>query len=518
MTDDPHAPDDAHPRHAVDLVGPADAVVRLVESLLEEAGDRVSGPLRDDLGKILEAGRRVLGLLGPWPNTDPRTLTEPESRQLRHDLRNSIGHVRNYCELWFDEAATDPELAWVADELRPIHDLGERMLGRVDALLGTPGPTDEPPGPPPPAPGPRDDPFEVPPSIRFEGDQAPAQVGAILVVDDDAFNRDLLARRLGSQGHTVAEAADGEAALAMVAHRPFDLVLLDIVMPGLTGFDVLERLKADDRTRDLPVILISGVSELDSVVAGIQMGAEDYLPKPYNAVLLDARIGACLEKKRLRDRERKYLAEIEIERKFSNDLLRVILPEEIVHELRTTQTVKPRRHENVAVLFADVVGFTTWSNRHEPEEVVAYLQQAVTSWEESAAREGMLKIKTIGDAFMATSGLLRPVPDPVERCIRCGLEMIEATRRLEAGWNLRVGVHWGPVVAGKLGNRQYSFDLWGDTVNTAARMESHGEPGRINLSDEAKRAVEHLALLGHVDREVKGKGLLRIHQFESFRD
>src|SRR5262249_25471863 len=135
--------------------------------------------------------------------------------------------------------------------------------------------------------------------------------------------------------------------------------------------------------------------------------------------------------------------------------------------------------------------FTGYCDRHEPEEVVAHLQRLVEDWEETALRHGVQKIKTIGDAFMAACGLLQPSASPVLDCVRCGLEMVAATRRLPTGWDVRVGIHFGPVVAGVLGRRQYLFDLWGDTVNTAARMESHGVPGKITLSSAAWQQVAH---------------------------
>src|SRR5262249_40786346 len=158
--------------------------------------------------------------------------------------------------------------------------------------------------------------------------------------------------------------------------------------------------------RDLPVIMISALDEVDSVVRCIQMGAEDYLPRPFNPVLLRARIGACLEKKRLRDREALHLALIEREQHRCDELLHVILPGEIVKELKSTNVVRPRRYENVAVLFADIVGFTPYCDCHGPEEVVPHLQRLVECCEDSALRHGVQKIKTIGDAFMAASGLL----------------------------------------------------------------------------------------------------------------
>ncbi|HLF27160.1 MAG TPA: adenylate/guanylate cyclase domain-containing protein [Anaerolineae bacterium] len=313
--------------------------------------------------------------------------------------------------------------------------------------------------------------------------------GYVLVVDDNEMNRDLLTRRLERQGHRIAIARDGLEALALMRSEPFDLVLLDVMMPQLNGYETLEQMQADSNLRRIPVIMISAVDQIDSVVRCIELGAEDYLPKPFNQVLLKARIGAVLEKKRLRDQERAYLLEIEKEKRRADDLLHVLLPDSVVEELKATNTVKPRRHENVAVLFCDIVGFTAYCERREPEEVIGHLQELVEVFETIAVKHDLEKIKTIGDSFMTTAGLLQPLENPALHCVKGGLEMVAATPALPPGWQVRVGIHVGPVIAGVIGHRQYLFDVWGDTVNTAARIESLGIPNAVNVSRDVWRQV-----------------------------
>jgi class 3 adenylate cyclase len=340
--------------------------------------------------------------------------------------------------------------------------------------------------------------------------EAPVAAGAfLLVVDDNEVNRDILARRLARQGYAVTTAEHGRAALARLAERPYDLVLLDVMMPELNGYQVLQRMKADRSLRHIPVIMISALDEVDSVVRCIELGAEDYLPKPFNPVLLRARLEACLEKKLLRDREVTYLRQIEVEKRRADALLHVILPDPVVEELKATNRVAPRHYDDVAVLFCDVVGFTPYCSGRPPEEVVEHLQRLVEAYETLALGHGLQKIKTIGDCFMATAGLLTPLPNPALACVRAGLEMVETAQRLPPGWAVRVGIHVGPVTAGVVGHRQYLFDIWGDTVNTAARIESHGAPGAVNVSEQAwARVAAHCRgrSLGQV--EVKGKGPL----------
>ena len=337
---------------------------------------------------------------------------------------------------------------------------------------------------------------------------------ALLVVDDNEDNRYTLTRRLKRQGYeNLTTAENGQEALDLLARQPFDLVLLDIMMPVMNGYEVLEHIKSDMALRDVPVIMISAVDEMESIVRCIKAGAEDHLPKPFNASLLKARIGASLEKKRLRDRESVYLKQIEVEKKRADDLLHATLPAAAVHELKATNAVQPRRFEDVAVLFCDVVGFTGYCDKHAPEEVVAHLQALITEFEDIAAKRGLEKIKTIGDAFMVTGGLLQHIEQPAVASVEAGFDMIEAAGRQESRWEVRVGLHMGPVVAGVIGRKQYVFDIWGDTVNTAARIVDQAEPGAVlvsatvwrNLGDAFRGTSRGLV-------ELKGKGDLELIQ------
>ena len=340
----------------------------------------------------------------------------------------------------------------------------------------------------------------------------------ILLVEDNEMNRDMLSRRLECRGYEVVIAVDGQQGVDLAQSSHPDLILMDMSLPIIDGWEATRQLKADPVLRHIPVIMISALDEIESVVRCIEIGAEDYLPKPFNPVVLRARIGASLEKKRLRDREVLYLRQIEEEKKRSDELLHVILPHDIVKELKATGMVAPRRHEDVAVLFCDIVGFTPYSATRQPEEIVAALQLLFEAYEELAAQHQMYKIKTIGDSFMSTAGLLVPVPNPVLSAVRCGLEMVTTARDLPAGWDVRVGIHAGPVVAGVVGRKQYLYDLWGDTVNTAARVESHGSKAGVNVSASAFERIKDECegrSLGLIP--VKGKGEMEIFRVEELR-
>lgn len=334
----------------------------------------------------------------------------------------------------------------------------------------------------------------------------------ILVVDDNDDNLFTLVRRLKRCGYQhMKTAVNGREALAKIESEPFDLVLLDIMMPEMDGYQVLEYLKQDMGLRHIPVIMISAADQLESVVKCIELGAEDFLPKPFNATLLRARVTASLEKKGLRDLEEVYRAQIIDEKKRTDDLLHSIIPPSAVAELKREGEVKPRRYDDVGILFCDIVGFTAYCDKNLPETVVGHLQSLIEAFEHTVDQFEMEKIKTIGDAFMATSGLLRPVETPMLTAFRCGLEMSRIARAMEPNWEVRVGLHMGPVVAGIVGKQQFLFDVWGDTVNIAARLVAHGSPGTVAMTESCWLGIQddcHARSLGAID--IKGKGKLDV--------
>jgi adenylate cyclase len=339
-------------------------------------------------------------------------------------------------------------------------------------------------------------------------------------VDDDPMVSRALQMQLQRLNYRVCTADSGEAALAMMRAQAFDTVLLDVMMPGMSGFDVLETMRASRDLRMLPVLMVTGQHDTTSALRGIELGADDYLAKPPSITLLHARVKACVARKRMLDLEQAYTKQLEIERKQLeaerarvDALLANIFPKAVIHELTTTMTVRPRKHEDVAVLFCDVVGFTAFCDQHPPEYAVELLQRMVWHFEDIARSHNLEKIKTVGDAFMATAGLLEPCDNPVLSCARAGMAMQQAVRSLPVDWQVRVGIHVGPVVAGVIGHSKYMYDVWGDTVNTASRVESHAQPGTVALSHRAWSAVKQ-----HVQAEsrgfvpMKGKGTVEIFE------
>ena len=328
------------------------------------------------------------------------------------------------------------------------------------------------------------------------------------MVDDNASNRDLLFRRLSRDGHDVTRAESGQRALELLAVEEFDLVLLDLMMPDLNGFQVLERLKADERLHDVPVIMISGLQETDSVIRCIEAGAEDYLTKPFNPVLLRARISACLERKRWRERERRYLERIEREREKYEALLRNILPGQIVTRLNDGEVVIADRVEEATILFADLVGFTEIASRLSPArsgrpsqpDLLGVRRPLPARWGSRRSRPSATPIWR--PPACPSRGPARPrrwpsSPSP------CSPRSNSINQTLETPFQIRIGIHTGPVIAGVIGVNKFIYDVWGDTVNLASRLEAHGLPGRIHISEATRQALA-------ADYDCEPRGLINV--------
>ncbi len=349
------------------------------------------------------------------------------------------------------------------------------------------------------------------PSNSPQGGVVREPPGRLLVVDDEPAMRAVIRESMLREGYEVVEAANGWEAFEKLADQSFDVVIIDLEMPGMGGIDVLYRMKHDKSLRDIPVIIVSGLYDTGQVIEGIRAGAADHLGKPFNPLLLRTRVDACVERKRWRDRERSYLETIKTERERADRLLLNILPDPIAERLKQGEAPIADTFDNVTVLFADIVGFTSLSSIISPEEIVRILNEIFTAFDDLATRHGLEKIKTIGDCYMAVAGLPEPRGDHAAAAARMALEQMAQIDRINSDFRtslrMRIGLNSGLVVAGVIGRKKFIYDLWGDTVNVASRMESHGEPGRIHMS-EATRATLGPAFKsvprGVVD--IKGKG------------
>lgn len=305
--------------------------------------------------------------------------------------------------------------------------------------------------------------------------------GRLLVVDDNKVNRLLLGRGLEQQGHVVAFAENGLQALEKVRSQPFDIILLDIQMPEMDGYQVLEQITSDINLRDIPVIMTTAMEEIDSVVKCIELGAEDYLTKPVNPVLLRARVNASLEKKRLRDQQR------ELVKKFATA--------EVAEDLKESGFSLGGKFVEATAMFSDIRGFTTIAESQTPAETIELLNTYYTLMFEAISGHSGVVNQMVGDGLMAIFGAPLPLMGREEQAVRAAQEMIEMVELFnfdrsaqgKAPIKIGIGIASGSVIAGYTGTLQRAtYTCVGDTVNLAARLESHTKVvGKPILIDEA---------------------------------
>ena len=324
----------------------------------------------------------------------------------------------------------------------------------------------------------------------------------LLVADDNKVNRLLLTRSLELQGHRVASAENGRVALEMLRREPFDLLLLDMEMPEMDGFQVLEQLVADRQLRDLPVIVTSSLEGVANVVRCIELGADDYLPKPVNPVLLRARINSSLEKKRLRDQ--------------TQALVRRFATSEVAQDLQQSGFALGGRRVRASVMFSDIRGFTAMVEQQPPEETIELLNTYYTLMFDAINGHGGVVNQMIGDGLMAIFGAPLPLDDAPASAVRAALDMMEMielfnaerTAAGKAAIRIGVGIASGEVVAGYTGTQQRAtYTCIGDTVNLAARLEAHTkQAGRAILIDADTRAALGVGVQVEALGEVPFKG------------
>jgi adenylate cyclase len=322
--------------------------------------------------------------------------------------------------------------------------------------------------------------------------------GHILVVDDDALNRRLVTATLAREGHRATTASDGEEALRVLAEGddPPDVILLDIEMPGIDGIAVLERVKADEALRHLPVIMISGVEDTSSIIKCLEIGADDFLPKPFDAAILRARINAGLDRKALFDLERDRV----------RSLFARFLPETLVDDVlaRTDgdARIEPERLTGT-VLFSDLRGFTTFAEDVAVDEVVEVLNTYLTLMTDAVLEHGGTLVDYMGDGIMAAFGAPVASEDHADRALAAARAMageqlamfnawLQGTGR-DAAFRMGIGMNSGPVMSGSVGSpRRLDYAVIGDTTNTAARIEAMTKDlGHPILFSDATRAALH---------------------------
>lgn len=371
----------------------------------------------------------------------------------------------------------------------------------------------------------------------------------ILIVDDLPANVRLLEQALRMAGYTQVTSTQSPSEVCAL-HRalPYDLILLDLQMPVMDGFEVMTALKEIETEGYLPVLVVT--AQPAHKLRALRAGARDFISKPIDIIEVQARVYNLVEVRLLHQRAkahavalaqslreveeshellRKERAEVQtlydkllVEQHRSERLLLNVLPRAIAERLKgrgdslggALPEVIADTFPEATVLFADIVGFTKLAPRVTPVQLVELLNEIFTSFDAIADHRGLEKIKTIGDAYMAAAGLPEPAMDHAERGAHMALDMLAAleTFNVRTGHSLqmRIGMCSGPVIAGVIGQNKFIYDLWGETVNIASRMESHGISGRIQITQSTANQLGpsfHLEPRGTI--EVKGLGEVR---------
>ncbi|HEY9072755.1 MAG TPA: response regulator, partial [Desulfobaccales bacterium] len=497
----------AHLRH--ELRTPLNAIIGYSEMLLGDADDPGLADYVSDLNQILSAGHQLLEIINDL--LDPNQVASGEVvfnlaslvANLHYKVRIPLNSVIGFSEILL-ENATEQGLVDLIADLKKIHSAAELFLSRVNEIVDF---TKIDAGLKASSPEVAERSSLIHRALTSLRELAPdraavpgGESGSILVVDDNEINRDLLSRYLERQGHTVQVADNGRQALEMIATGAFDLVLLDIMMPELNGYQVLQNLKHSETWRDLPVIMISALDEIDSAVRCIELGAEDYLRKPFNPVLLRARVQACLEKKRLRDlkvKQQRQLTELnaslELRNRFIRQTFGSYLSDEIVDTILQKGGLKIGGEKRRAtILMADLRGFTSISERLPAEDVVAMINIYLETMTEIIQKYQGTIDEFIGDGILVIFGAPILRPDDALRAVACAVEMQLAMtsvndRNRQAGYPeaaLGVGINTGEVVMGNIGSKKrIKYAVVGRAVNLTGRIESYTLGGQIFISE-----------------------------------
>jgi CheY-like chemotaxis protein/signal transduction histidine kinase len=473
----------AHMRH--ELRTPINGIIGYSEILLEDEEDEA---FTGDLERIRGGGQQLLGLIDQVLGTGAAAGKDRElenyAEQIRMDLRTPVTSVMGYAEMLLETAQEEGRDELIPDLTR-IHTSAKRLLELSNDIVGlaTGGKATESEEGSAAADLTRSVLSKIRPS---RGEGAGEAEGRLLVVDDNAMNRDLLSRQLARQGYIVLTAPDGAEALRILESQTVDLILLDVIMPKMDGVETLRRLKAKEGLREIPVLMLSSLDEVDGALRCIELGAEDYLSKPVRAEVLEVRIGANLELYRMRERERAYEDRLMADESFIDRLLLSAFPEGAAERVRVGEPEVADEVPEATVLSCHLKGFSALSSSGEFGRSLPGLRELWGSVEALAREHGVETCIWRADGFVAVAGAPSPVEDHVERAASLGRALVEkvAGFRSSTGDPLRLGLglHTGRVIAAALGGERLRYEVWGEGVKMAEGVAEDAPDGTLLAS------------------------------------
>ena len=347
-------------------------------------------------------------------------------------------------------------------------------------------------------------------------------IGSILIVEDEIYNLDLIEKILLQFNHKVFKAKNAVEALDILNNNSLniDLILLDLIMPEINGVELLKKIKADKKIFHIPIIMLSASDDIEAIVETILLGADDYLMKPINKILLNARINNALEKKYFHDKELEYQSKIKKEQDKADSLLLNILPNGIAARLKNGETLIADNIDCATVLFADIVGFTTLSSTIDAKSILMMLNTIFSEFDELLIKHSLEKIKTIGDNYMLAGGVPKFSENHADSVVKMAIDMLDVISNISIpmreSFELKIGINTGPLSAGVIGRKKFIYDLWGDTVNVASRMEVFGLPNRIHISKSTYNIIKKdYNFIKRKLIQIPGKGKMQTYLLES---
>ena len=510
-----------------DLTNPINAILGYAELITDYLKEGKNDQFISDVNKIHESGSLLFEILNEYftnnNGENHQIISEViDIRELQFAVRTPISTILGLTELLSEDTRKDKisDGNDINEFLRKIYESGKLFLSQINELNKFSKKTVEellkiy-----------KTDLYSKESSIKLYKNNTfefPSGKGNILIVEDDSSNLELLDKIISKSMHQTYCAASAKAGLEFLKDPQIDIdiVLLDLIMPEMNGFELLKIIKDDNALHHIPVIMLSGMDDLEATAECINIGADDFLFKPISTVLLNARIKNALEKKFFHDKELKYQEQIKIEQEKSDKLLLNILPRSIAERLKNGESLIADDFEDSTVLFADLAGFTKLSSTISATDVVMQLNSIFSLFDGLIVKYSLEKIKTIGDCYMLAGGVPKPLSSHADSVVKMALDMLDTIEQINTKTNqslkIRIGINSGPVSAGVIGKEKFIYDLWGDTVNVASRMESFGSNDKIHISKSTySQLKDNYSFTKRDEIEIPGKGKMQTYFLNS---